>query len=76
VTLHDIFRTYQIEVQGEVNEETFNATSPLQVMVLEMDTEVTRLAVRTDQSGLIGLLRHLHGQGFVLKSVYRKQGEM
>ena len=74
--MHDIFCTYQIEVQDEVNEATFNATSPLQVMVVPMDREATRLAVRTDQSGLIGLLRHLHGQGFVLKSVCREQGEM
>jgi hypothetical protein len=74
--MHNIFCTYQIEVQGEVNEETFNATSPLQVTIVQMDTEATRLAVRTDQSGLIGLLRHLHGQRFVLKSVCREQGEM
>lgn len=74
--MHDIFCAYQIEVRGEVYEETFNATSPLHMMVVQMDTETTRLAVHTDQSGLIGLLRYLHGQGFVLKSVCREQGEM
>ncbi len=74
--MHGIFSAYQIEVWGVVHADTFNATSPLHVTVVQMDGETTRFAVRTDQSGVIGLLRYLHGQGFVLKSVSRKQGEL
>ena len=33
----------------------------------------TLVAVCTDQSGLIGLMRHLHGRGLVLLSVHRER---
>ena len=32
-------------------------------------TAVTQFSIRTDQSGLIGLMRHLHHLGFVFLSV-------
>ena len=66
--MHDIC-TYHVEVQGQVDENAFNATSPLQIMVVRVDTAATLFTVRADQSGLIGLIRHLHGRGFVLLSV-------
>lgn len=65
--------TYHIEVRGQVDENTFNATSPLQMTVVREDTAATLFTIRTDQSGLIGLIRHLHGRGFVLLSVYRER---
>ena len=67
--------TYEIEVQGQVDEGVLNASSPLRVRVIHIDAdaelplEKTRLSVGCDQSGLIGLLRHLHGRGLVLLSV-------
>jgi hypothetical protein len=61
--------TYRIEVQDQVDEYTFNATSPLQIRVVRADKEITVFTICSDQSGLIGLLRHLHGQGFALLSV-------
>jgi hypothetical protein len=61
--------TYQIEVRGRVDEDDLNATSPLQVMVVAADTAATRFTICADQSGLIGLMRHLHGRRFVLLSV-------
>ena len=67
-TMQDIC-TYQIEVCGQVDESAFNATSPLQMTVVRMNPATTLLATCTDQSGLIGLIRHLHGHGFVLLSV-------
>ena len=66
--MHDIC-TYQIEVRGQVDEYAFNATSPLQMTVVRVDTAATLFTICADQSGLIGLLRHLHGRGFVLLSV-------
>ena len=60
---------YQIEVQGTVDEKAFNATSPLQITVVRAEAEAALITVCADQSGLIGLLRHLHQQGFVLLSV-------
>jgi hypothetical protein len=65
--------TYHIEVRGQIDENTFNVTSPLQVTVGQMDSAATLLTISADQSGLIGLLRHLHQQGFVILSVYREQ---
>jgi hypothetical protein len=69
--MHDIF-TYHIEVRDELDEEAFNATSPLQVTVEWVDAAATRFTVYADQSGLIGLLRHLHRQGFVILAVLRE----
>ena len=63
--------TYHIQVSGEVDEATFNSKSPLQVKVAQVDPETAVFHLCADQSGLIGLIRHLHGQGFLLLSVQR-----
>ena len=63
--------TYHIEVQGQVDERTANAGGPLKLTVVESDPSSTLLTVFADQAGLIGLLRYLHQQGFVLLSVFR-----
>ena len=62
---------YHIEVRDAVNEATFNAGSPLQITIKRVKRGATHFSVRTDQPGLIGLIRHLHRQGFVLLSVCR-----
>ncbi len=63
--------TYHIQIRGQVDESEINAMSPSQITVEQAGTDATLFAVRTDQSGLVGLLRHLHGLGFVLLSVSR-----
>lgn len=65
--------SYRIKVQGQVDENAFNATSPLEVAAAQAEPTITLMTVRTDQSGLIGLIRHLHRQGFLLLSVYREK---
>jgi hypothetical protein len=70
--MHDVC-TYQIEVRGQVDENVINAMSPLQMTVVRVDTVATLFTVCADQSGFIGLIRHLHGRGFVLLSVYRER---
>lgn len=67
--------TYRIAVEDGVDEKACNAASPLQMTVVRADPAVTLLAVRADQSGLIGLLRHLHQQGYLLLSVTRDAQE-
>lgn len=69
--MHDIC-LYHIKVRGQVDENAFNASSPLQITVVQMDAVATLFTISTDQSGLIGLIRHLHRQGFVILSVYRE----
>ena len=63
---------YHVEVLGPLDEGAFNATSPLALTVVRQDPGATLSSVCADQSGLIGLLRHLHRQGFLLLSVSRR----
>ena len=61
-------RVYCIQLDGHVNDEAINASSPIEIVVKQAGTS-TQCTVRTDQSGLIGLLRHLHARGLVLLSI-------
>ena len=70
--MHDIC-AYQIEVQGQVDENDLNAMSPLTMTVVRMDAAATLFTTLADQSGLVGLIRHLHGRGFVLLSIVRER---
>jgi len=63
---------YHVEVEGQVEEHDFNTTSPQRVTVARTDAESTLFTLQADQSGLVGLIRHLHHQGFVLLSMARK----
>jgi len=65
--------TYLIQIHGLVNETEINAMSPLQMAVEQIESTATLLSAETDQSGLIGLMRHLHGLGYVFLSVTRKE---
>lgn len=62
---------YHIEVQGEIAEHEFNITSPFRVSIKQTDSAATVLSLHADQSGLVGLIRHLHHQGFVILSMSR-----
>jgi len=68
--MNDIF-TYHIRLCGQVDDGEINAMSPLEMTVERVNQAATLITVRTDQSGLVGLLRHLHGLGFVLLCVSR-----
>ena len=61
--------TYRILLHGQVDEGEINALAPLQMALERAEPAATLFSVRTDQSGLIGLLRHLHGLGLILLSV-------
>jgi hypothetical protein len=69
--------TFHIQVRGRVQESALNAHSPLHMTVVPGDAdrdhalESTTVAICADQSGLIGLMRHLHGRGFLILSVFR-----
>jgi hypothetical protein len=64
--------TYQIGVQGQVDEKDFNGTSPIQVTVKRTESMATLFTLQADQSGFVGLIRHLHHQGFEILSVTRR----
>jgi hypothetical protein len=68
--------TYQIEVLDRVDGDDLNAMSPLEIRMIGVEAgdarPTTLFSVCADQSGLIGMLRHLHARGLVLVSVVRK----
>jgi hypothetical protein len=64
---------YRIEVRGHVDERDLNARSPLQAKVARAEPGSTLFTIHADQSALIGLIRHLHGRGFVLLSLIRDE---
>jgi len=66
----DELRACHIEIQGHADEDDLNASSPLRMTAVRSEAASTRLSVRTDASGLIGLLRHLHARGHRLVSVH------
>jgi hypothetical protein len=70
--MHDIC-TYLIELQGLVEEKDLIRMSPSEIVVVQESAATTQLTIRADQSGLIGLLRYLHGRGFVLLSITHKR---
>lgn len=61
--------TYHITVRGCIDQDDLNLMSPLATTVVRADEAATEFTIRADQSGLIGLLRHLHGRGVVFLSV-------
>ncbi len=64
---------YQIILRGQVNESEINATSPIHIAVVKAGTNFTLLNVCTDQSGLVGLIRHIHAKGFLILSLNREE---
>ena len=63
--------TYHIQLRGQVDGGEIDAMSPLQMTVERPDATSTLITVCTDQSGLVGLMRHLHGLGVVFLSMRR-----
>ena len=61
--------TYLIRLRGSVDVVELNARTPLRMTVVRADTTTTLVTMSTDQAGLIGLMRHLHGLGFQFLSV-------
>ena len=66
---------YQIVINGQIEGDDLSSMSPVKLVVESCGPETTRFCVRTDQSGLVGLLRHLHNLGVVLLSIRRMDGD-
>lgn len=60
--------TYLIQLHGAVDVDELNARAPLR-MTAQVEATTTQVAACTDQAGLVGLLRHLHGLGVQLVSI-------
>ncbi|HZW04158.1 MAG TPA: hypothetical protein VFF68_09540 [Anaerolineaceae bacterium] len=60
---------YRIHLLGQIDLDELNTTSPHRMTRVQTTAETTLVSVCTDQSGLIGLMRHLHNRGLVLVSL-------
>jgi hypothetical protein len=70
---------YLIKIQGSVDSSFFDWFGPFEIAstVEEGEQTVTTLSgFITDQAGLVGLIRHLHGLGFVLLSIERMAAQL
>jgi hypothetical protein len=65
--------TYHVEVKGQIDESDLSTGSPLEMVVVRVTAATTLFVICTDQSGLMGMIRFLHGRGFVLLSVVRRE---
>lgn len=77
--------TYHIKLRGLVDVEEVNRLGPQKMDLVQVDgapssegeedgegqEPCTTTACRTDQSGMIGVLRHLHNLGYVVVSILR-----
>jgi hypothetical protein len=68
----NLIDTYHLQLEGPVAEAEINATSPLHLTLERIEATAALFSVCTDQSGLIGLLRHLHARGLVILSINRE----
>jgi hypothetical protein len=66
--MDDVF-LYRIEIREPVVAEDLLSFSPPGLTVAASSSGGSLLSVSTDQSGMIGLIRHLHGLGLFLRSI-------
>jgi len=62
---------YRLEVQGRVDVEwlqSFDSLAEMAVDETRQKEAITVLNVHTDQSGIVGLLRRLHGLGMTIQN--------
>jgi hypothetical protein len=64
---------YIIRLRGQVKEDEINTSSPIHIQVKQTVSNETEFTLFTDQSGLLGLLRYLHGLGLTFLSIDRKE---
>ena len=60
---------YHIQIRGQIDENEINEMSPIKMVRDWMDTAVTQFSIQAAQSGLTGLMRHLHNRGLVFKMI-------
>lgn len=60
---------YQIKFSGRVDDDFVTSFCP-PGLTIERDGDITFISnIRTDQSGMIGLIRHLHNLGCTILSI-------
>jgi len=67
-TFHDL-RSYTLQLSGVLEDDFVASHCPPETVVLRKDNTTSLTNLHTDQSGMIGLLRHLHNLGYIILSV-------
>lgn len=60
---------YRITIQGRVDADwlnSFDSGMKISLVQAALEEEITMLDVVTDQSGIVGLVRRLHGLGLTI----------
>jgi hypothetical protein len=65
--------TYLIRLRGQVDVTDLNPMSPHQLTAVHMAPASTLICISTDQSGLLGMLVHLHNLGLTFLSVQQDE---
>lgn len=60
---------YHITLRGQIDVEDLNCSSPHHMTPWQAQTEATVFILIADQSGLLGLIRHLHNMGLEIASI-------
>ena len=63
---------YWITLRGQVDVSEVNISSPHKMTPIATEAGTTTITICTDQSGLLGLVRHLHNLGFEIVSIVCK----
>ncbi len=64
------FHEYTISLDSVLEEEFISACLPPDCDIRVKDGVTTLSKVRSDQSGMVGLIRHLHNLGCTILSIY------
>lgn len=64
------FHEYTISLDGVLEEEFISACLPPDCDIQVKEGITTLSNVRSDQSGMVGLIRHLHNLGCTILSIY------
>ncbi len=67
--IYDPATNYRIEVKGQVDVEWLQSFDGLAEIIIDeskQTEDITTLNVNTDQAGIVGLVRRLHGLGMTI----------
>ncbi len=71
--LFNLATHYRIEVRGRIDVEwlqSFDCSAEIMIdEARQTEEDITILKVQTDQSGLVGLVRKLHGLGMIIQQL-------
>ena len=68
-TTNQDLRCYMLKLKGTLDDDFVTSFCPAETIVLHEDGTISLSNISTDQSGIIGLIRHLHNLGCTIMSL-------